>query len=45
MDHETIDSVLVHVDNSPPIIQDICLYKDGLCQAAVHGSTELSNIR
>ena len=39
--HETVDSVLVHVDSSPPRITNIGLTKDGQTLLAVHNSKDL----
>ena len=39
-----VDSVLVHVDTSHPVIDHIWLTKDGYKQLAVHNSMDLSEM-
>ena len=39
--HETVDSVLVHVDSTPPRITNIGLTKDGQKLLAFHNSQYL----
>ena len=39
------DSVLVHADSSPPIIEDFWLVRDGEVNLAVHNSADLHDMR
>ena len=41
MGNTKIDDVLVHVDSSPPVIQDVSLSRHGRTQLAVHNSVDL----
>ena len=41
MGNTKIDDVLVHVDSTPPIIQDVSLSRHGRTQLAVHNSVDL----
>ena len=41
MGNTKTDSVLVHIDSSPPVIQDVWLSRHGRTQLAVHHSTDL----
>ena len=41
MNKTITDAVLVHVDSSPPIIEDVWLSRDGHTQLAVHNSEDL----
>ncbi|KAK2158684.1 hypothetical protein NP493_1763g00001 [Ridgeia piscesae] len=45
MGNTKTDSVLVHVDSSPPVIQDVWLSRHGRTQLAVHHSTDLSDLK
>ena len=45
MGNTKIDSVLVHVDSSPPVIQDVWLSRRGHTQLAVHHSVDLFNLK
>ncbi|KAK2161992.1 hypothetical protein NP493_1549g00001, partial [Ridgeia piscesae] len=44
MGNTKTDSVLVHVDSSPPVVQDVWLSRHGRTQLAVHHSTDLSDL-
>ena len=43
--HFVRDSVLVHADSSPPIIEDFWLVRDGTVNVAVHNSSDLHDLR
>ena len=45
MGNTKIDSVLVHVDSSPPVIKDVWLSRHGRTQLAVHHSVDLFNMK
>ena len=45
MNKTITDSVLVHVDSSPPIIEDVWLTRDGHTQLTVHHSEDLFDLR
>ncbi|KAI0242789.1 hypothetical protein LSAT2_011095 [Lamellibrachia satsuma] len=45
MGNKKTDSVLVHVDSSPPVIQDVWLSRHGRTQLAVHHSVDLFNTK
>ena len=45
MGNTKTDSVLVHVDSSPPVIQDVWLFRHGRTQLAVHHSLDLFDMR
>ena len=42
--HSLRDSVLVHTDASPPVIEDFWLVRDGEVNLALHNSEELQDI-
>ena len=39
------ESVVVHVDASPPVIEDVWLVRHGVAQLAVHHTKDLSETR
>ena len=39
------DSVLVHIDSSPPVIEDVWLVRHGVGQLAVHHTKDLSEAK
>ena len=39
------DSVLVHVDSSPPVIEDVWLVRHGIGQLVVHHTDDLSEAK
>ena len=45
MGNTKTDSVMVHVDSSPPVIQDVWLSRHGRTQLAVHHSKDLSDLK
>ena len=45
MNNTKVDSVLVHVDSTPPIVQDVWFTRFGRTHLAVRHTTELFGIR
>ena len=45
MGNTAVDSALVHVDSSPPVVEDIWINRNGTEQLAVHFSKELFDIK
>ena len=45
VDHTATDSVLFHVDSSPPLLEDLWLEWNGVTQLALHGTESLLDLR